>query len=82
MKQIYKIITTEKGKSWDRLVTNPSNFKKCEKASLKEKIDFYIKQSFIDGNPYLPGLYIDNNSSENFGFYVNRYERFYDRCLW
>ena len=28
------------------------------------------------------GLYIDNNSSENFGFYVNRYERFYDRCLW
>lgn len=27
MKQICKIITTEKGKSWDRLVTNPSNFK-------------------------------------------------------
>ncbi len=81
MDEIYKIITTEKGKTWDRLVTNPSNFKKCEKASLKEKFDFYIKQSFIDGNPYLPGLYIDTNSSENFGFYVNRYERFYDRYL-
>ncbi len=81
MDEIYKIITTEKGETWDRLVTNPSDLKKCEKASLKEKFDFYIKQSFIDGNPYLPGLYIDNNSSENFGFYVNRYERFYDRYL-
>ncbi len=83
MDEIYKIITTEKGKTWDRLVTNPSNFKKCEKASLKEKFDFYIKQSFIDGNPYLPGLYIDNNKPDNFnfGFLVKRYDRIYDRYL-
>ena len=83
MDEIFKIVTTEKGKTWDRLVSNPSDFecKKCKKASSKEVFDFYLKQSFIDGNPYLPGLYLDYKLTDNFGFYVKRYDRFYDRYL-
>lgn len=84
MDKIYKIITTEKGKTWDRLELRSSDYAECiscKKASLKEMFDFYIKQSFIEGKSYLPGLYLKNNKSDNFGFYVKRYDRIYDRYL-
>lgn len=81
MANIYKIETEENGKKWDRLVMNPSEytFISKKKASPKEEFDFYIKKSFIDGAPYLPGLYLDNPN--NFGYYYSRYEKYYDRYL-
>lgn len=81
--KLYKIITTEKDGTWDRLVEDLSKHKNCikekKKASAKEIFDFYIKQDFLNGKPYLPGLKLDTNTQDNFGFYISRYKRNYDR---
>lgn len=81
--KLYKIITTEKNDTWDRLVEDLSKHKNCikekKKASAKEIFDFYIKQDFLNGKPYLPGLKLETNTQDNFGFYISRYKRNYDR---
>lgn len=83
MANIYKIETEENGEIWDRLVMNPSEytFISKKKASPKEEFDFYIKKSFIDGAPYLPGLFLDRDNPHNFGYYCSKHEKFYDRYL-
>lgn len=81
MTEIYRIATIEKGKKWNRLVQNLSDYECLEQetAKAKERFDYYIKQSFIDGSPYLPGLYLDGSDSGNFGLWINK--RFYDWYL-
>ena len=83
MNELFSITTIEKGEMWNRLVQDFSKFKclKYENAIPKERFDYYIKRSFIDGAPYLPGLYLNKSSSGNFGLWIGRFKRFYDRYL-
>ena len=83
MTEIYRITTIEKGKKWNRLVQNLSDYDCLEQeiANPKERFDYYIKQSLIDGSPYLPGLFLDGSKSDNFGLWISKYKRFYDRYL-
>lgn len=76
---VYKVLYEKKGKIFDCL-TNEEPEKDAKAASEKEKYDFYIKQSFINGNPYMPSFKI-NSEEESFGFYIKRYKRIYDRYL-
>lgn len=81
MVDLYRLSTEENGQRWDRLVFNPPTCTQCKKASAKEKFDFYIKQSYINGSSYLPDLHLDKKKNDNFGFYIDRYKRYYDRYL-
>lgn len=80
MKKLYKIVTNENGVEWDRLV-EIKPLGKFSYVNQKEKFDYCIKKSFLAGESYLPGCYLDNNSDTNFGFYLSRYNRYYDRYL-
>lgn len=81
MAELYKLLTEENGQRWDRLATNPPTSTQCKKASAKEKFDYYIKLSFVNGNSYLPDLHLDKDKNDNFGFYINKNKRYYDRYL-
>ncbi|MBR5434765.1 MAG: hypothetical protein IK117_10070 [Bacteroidales bacterium] len=74
---IYNILTTENNKEWVRLVSKPESTN-CKKASSKKTFDYYIKESFINGEPYLPKCYLEKNNSNQFGFYLSRFKRYYD----
>lgn len=74
---IYRTVITENGKKIDRL-TNQKLNQNSQLATEKEKFDYYLKQGFINGNTYLPSLKLNLNN-DNFGFYLNRYKRYYDR---
>ena len=78
--KIYKVVKEEKGYSWDRL-TDEKPDKNPVIASPKERFDYYIKQSFISGYPYLPGKDLSKfiDKEECFGREIARYKRIYDR---
>lgn len=76
---IYKILEKKNNELYDVLTEEKPNINP-KSASEKEKFDYYIKRSFIKGNPYLPSIRI-NNDNEDFGFKIKRYQRFYDRYL-
>lgn len=82
MIDIFKVVRKENGKEWDRVIKvkgEPDpDFKT---ASPKERFDYYIKRSFIEGKNYLPGITLPKtqNPEKNFGRYIERYERYYDR---
>ena len=82
MNKLLSITTIENGKKWNRLVQDLSSFERVEQAKSatpKERFDYYIKQSFIVGAPYLPGVYLNQSSSKNFGFWDKKNTRYYDR---
>ena len=81
MNRLFIITTIENGKKWNRIVQDLSNYDYLEhkNAPHKERFDYYIKQSFIDGAPYLPELYLNAHNSGNFGYWLK--ERIYDRYL-
>ena len=86
MNKIYSITIIEKGEKWNRLVSDLSNYDSQKpdliaKAKPKERFDYFIKQSFINGAPYLPGLYLNGFNSDDFGLWINRFNRYYDRYL-
>ena len=74
---IYKTLINENDILFDKLMTDKPNGE-YKKASEKEKFDFYIKQSFINGSPYMPSFRI-NSEKNNFGFFIKKYKRYYDR---
>ncbi len=84
MNKIFYITTVENGKKWNLLTPDLSKYDYLEfteyrSATQKERFDYYIKQSFIDGAPYLPKLYLNAHNSGNFGFWLK--DRIYDRYL-
>lgn len=86
MKKIYKIIYQDNGNIWDRIVSDDelllfrtNIIKKI--ATEKEKFDYCIKEEFLKGKNYLSGVKLKGKDGENFGFYLSRYNRFYDRYL-
>ncbi len=79
-KDLYKTKNVENGVIWDRLVEERPP-KPYSYATRKEKFDYCIKQSFLSGENYLPGINLPSNSESYFGYYLKRYERFYDRYL-
>lgn len=83
MNKIFSITTIEKGKKWNRLVKDYSNYECIEQeiTNPKERFDYYTKQSYIEGAPFLPGLFLDNSNSDNFGLWISRFKRYYDRYL-
>ena len=74
---VYKTLVNKKNKLTE-ILTDCRPDSNYSKATEKEKFDFYLKQGFINGNTYLPSLKI-NSSKENFGLYINKYKRYYDR---
>ncbi len=80
MKTLYKIVRTEDGTTWDRLVSlkPPESF---SHATPKEKFDFFLKEKLLTGECYLPGTTLPNRNESDFGFFLTRYNRFYDRYL-
>ena len=74
---LYKIVEVQNLEKYDRLDEQKPNGNYV-KASEKEKFDFYIKNSFLNGKTYLPSTVI-NSSTNSFGFYISRYQRYYDR---
>lgn len=81
---IFKIVIKEKDELWDILKEGkPDNIPGSEItiANPKERFDYYIKQSFIEGSNYLPGKNLSqySNKDECFGRYIARYNRIYDR---
>lgn len=79
-KILHHYMIRKKDGLWDCISeTMPKNAQEV-KLEEKEIFDYYIKQSFIDGAPYLSG-FILNNIEDNFGFYVKRWGRNYDRYL-
>jgi len=82
MKQLYKTLRMENGELWNRIVYKPDKLEKDDSpASKKEKFSYCIKQKFISGGNYLPGMKLTNIDDSNFGFYISRWKRFYDRYL-
>lgn len=83
MNELFSITTIERGKMWNRLVQDVTYYECLEQkiANSKERFDYYIKQSFINGAPYLPGFYLNGFNSDDFGLWINRFKRFYDRYL-
>ncbi len=81
MNTLFVITTIENGKKWNRLVQDLSNYdyRNHQNATRKERFDYYLKQSFIDGAPYLPGMYLNEFNSKSFGFWNNKNKRYYDR---
>ena len=74
---VYKTLVNKKNKLTE-ILTDCRPDSNYSKATEIEKFDFYLKQGFINGNTYLPSLKI-NSSKENFGLYINKYKRYYDR---
>lgn len=74
---VYKTLVNNKNKITE-ILTDQKPDSNYSKATEKEKFDFYLKQGFIKGNAYLPSVKI-NSSNENFGFYISKYKRYYDR---
>ena len=74
---VYKTLVNNKNELTE-ILTDQKSDSNYRKATEKEKFDFYLKQGFINGNTYLPSLRI-NSSNENFGLYINKYKRYYDR---
>ena len=72
---VYKTLVKNK---ITEILTDQKPDSNYSKATEKEKFDFYLKQGFIKGNAYLPSVKI-NSSNENFGFYISKYKRYYDR---
>lgn len=72
---IYKRLQEINGNIWDILTENSEG--DCQIAKIKERFDFFIKKSFLDGNPYLPSL--SGCEANSFGFYNTTFKRFYDR---
>ena len=80
MYNIYKVVQLENGIKWDRIVSEkPLTLYK--KASQKEIFDFCIKQKILSGSYYLPGMKLDEYDESYFGFYLSRYNKYYDRYL-
>ncbi|MCK5776703.1 MAG: hypothetical protein KAH25_11025 [Bacteroidales bacterium] len=77
---MYKIVRKEKGKYWDRIVLDIP-LKPFSYASQKEIFDYCIKERLMSGENYLPGTKLVDKDDSNFGFYLTRYKRFYDRYL-
>lgn len=76
---IYKFLDKKDSSDFDRIIKSDIKQVDYKNTSAKEKFDFYIKESFINGNkPYMPGFTADSNE-KNFGFYIKRYNRYYDR---
>ncbi len=80
MKKIYKIKKEKNGVFWDILTEEKPN-QNFSTASPKERFDYYIKQSFIEGKYYLPKISLpkSQNPEKNFGRKIERYKRYYDR---
>ncbi len=76
--KVYKALVKKEDSLWD--ILTEQSLGDLNLASEKEKFDFYIKKSFIEGNPFLPNLKVDSNSN-NFGFYIRRFNRYYDRYI-
>lgn len=77
---MYKIIIKENNKEWDKIVdVKPEGSFKY--LTQKEKYDYSIKKSFLSGECYLPNTYLKNRDESDFGFYISRYNRIYDRYL-
>ena len=74
---VYKTLVNNKNKITE-ILTDQKPYSNYSKANEKEKFDLYLKQGFIKGNAYLPSVKI-NSSNENFGFYISKYKRYYDR---
>ena len=74
---VYKTVINNENKITD-ILTDQKPDSSYNKASEKEKFDFYLKQGFIKGNTDLPNIKI-NGVNENFGFYISRYKKYYDR---
>lgn len=84
MNKIFYITTVENGKKWNLLTPDLSKYDYLEfteyrSATQKERFDYYVKHSFIDGAPYLPGMYLKDFSSKIFGFWDKQYKLYYDR---
>lgn len=78
--KLYKILKEKNGKLWDELSEIKPNGR-FTIAPKKEVFDFYIKKSLKNGSNYLPGIHLTEASEDNFGFYIEKYERYYDRYL-
>ena len=79
-KDLYKIVRKENGENWDRIVSEKPQ-KPFSYTSQKEKFDYCIKQKILSGENFLPGKKLADNDELNFGFYLARYKRYYDRYL-
>lgn len=84
MKKYFKIITSENKKTWDRIISLDEGqsfptYSNKKNATEKEKFDYCIKEEFLNGKTYLPGIKLANRDLSNFGFYLSRYKRDYDR---
>ena len=84
MSKIRKIVGKIGNEWWDKLADESDNIEMSDKkettANKKERFDYFIKQSFLKGNlylPYLPSLKLI--TPNDFGWYIKRYDRTYDR---
>lgn len=80
MPSLYKILITQDGKLWEKL-TSEKPIRKYTNANQKEKFDWCIKQSFLNNKPYMPGHILQDSTEDNFGFYLKRYKKIYDKYL-
>lgn len=80
MKTLYRTVAVENGDKWDRIITEKPSLP-FKIATEKEKFDFCIKKQLLLGAKYLPGCVLAKRNESSFGFYLKRYERFYDRYL-
>lgn len=77
--EIFRFLHEKNGVLYDGLAEEKLD-SEYKVASEKEKYDYYIKKSFINGSPYLPKMTIENGI-DDFGFYIKRFDRIYDRYL-
>lgn len=77
---MYKTLREINGDLWDLFVSEKP-LEHFSYLSQKEKYDYCIKLQLLSGDNYLPGIKLKNNNETNFGFYISRYKKYYDRYL-
>lgn len=80
MEKFYSTVQIENGTLWDRIVLEKP-LEPCRKASEKEVFDYCIKTQLLSGGYFLPGYRLASNDESNFGYYLERHNRYYDRYL-